>query len=368
VTEGELTSVVADFQAAGLGGSWMKALDGLARVTGSRSGQLIGIGRDGAVPFNWVTEVPEDGLRDFVELNGGDPRVNPRVRAGMRSADLQVLTEADYLAPGEMERLPIYADFFFPLDIPFICQTNLVQRPDTLIGLSVLRTRRQGLATAEQKRVFEALAPHVLAAVRTQMSLQEQGAKLVAGALEAVSTSVFVCDAQGRVRAMTPDAERLVAAGSHLRLQGGRLQAYSEADTRALTSGLRAAAFAKDLSVKHAPTVFVIRDATGVDPLLVEIAPVPGDQQSFGFGVAALLIVRTPRSSHRDAAMARALYGLTQAEMAVVADMLSGYPAEEIARRSGTSVSTVRTHIRHILEKAGARSQVQLIATITSRG
>jgi DNA-binding CsgD family transcriptional regulator len=198
------------------------------------------------------------------------------------------------------------------------------------------------------------------------MSLQAQGAELVAGAMEALSMAVFVCDAYGRVRALSPRAEAIAADGRHLKIRDGVIAACSDTDTRMLRTALNVAAYAT-LGVRP-PTVMVVRDATGSDPLLVEVATLPGEAAAFGLGVAALLIARAPRPEDGRAAMiAKALFGLTQAESAVVADLLNGLDAQGIAERSGVSVGTIRTHLRHIFDKAGVRTQVQLISAITGR-
>ena len=58
--ESRVTAAIDAFQDAGVGqGSWETALRRFAEATGSRSGQLIGIGRDWATPFNWVTSIPK---------------------------------------------------------------------------------------------------------------------------------------------------------------------------------------------------------------------------------------------------------------------------------------------------------------------
>jgi len=44
-----------------------------------------------------------------------------------------------------------------------------------LIGLTVNRSRKEGEATEEVRRIIAAVAPHVRAAVRTQMALDGQG-------------------------------------------------------------------------------------------------------------------------------------------------------------------------------------------------
>jgi DNA-binding CsgD family transcriptional regulator len=365
-TEKNVSGAVQAFQAAALGaGSWSEALSKLAEATGSRSGQLMGMGADAAIPFNWVTNVPLEGLEEFVAINGGDPHVNPRVRAGLNAQPLEVLTEADFATP-EALRMPIYTDFFARYDLPHICLTNLHRDGGIMLGLSVLRSRKEGEISADQRRAFSLIAPHVQAAVRTQISLRAHGAGLIAGAMEALGSAVFVCDGQGRVSAMSAQAEELARSGRHLRLVESRLAAWAAADTRALDVALHQTC--SGALAMRAPTLLLAPDRDGADPLLIEVAAIPAERHGLGFGACALVVVRAPRlRDGRAAALARALFGLTQAETAVVADLVAGLSPDAIASRAGVSINTVRTHIKRTYDKAGVRSQLELVSLITAR-
>ena len=48
-------------------------------------------------------------------------------------------------------------------------------------------------------------------------------------------------------------------------------------------------------------------------------------------------------------------------------DAVQRVTLKTIAERAGVSIGTIRTHIRHILEKAGVHSQAELIAAIAAR-
>ena len=357
-SEEEWAETLGAFHAAALGlASWDSALRGFARATGSKRGQLIGFGPEGTL-FNWITEACETTKTEFEEIDGHDPRVNSRVRVGSRAPEMQVLSEVDFDTDGDMRRSPAYGDFLRRHDMPFICLTTLVRRSGLLVGLAAPRGRRDGEIETAERRVFEQLAPHVRAAVLTQIALREHAAALVAGTLEAVAIPAFVCDFQGRVQAMTPGAESLVSADGRLKLREGRLGARNDADTRVLADMIRSAAFAS-LSTAPPPAGLVLRDASGDDPLLVEVAPLPGERHAFGFGVAALVLVRSSGpTDERVARTARLLFGFTAVESRVVAGLVAGRSPATVAEELGVSVGTVRTHVRTVPE---------LIATVRRR-
>src|SRR5689334_20390385 len=184
--DGHWMALTDRFHAAAIDGKgWYPALEGLAEATGSVGGELICLGDDAAIHLNIMTNTCPELLDAFIAGAGGDPSVNPRVKAGMEARPLEVLAESDFITPDEHRRHPHYQEFARPFDIPYICLTTLDRPQNGLIGLAVTRTEKQGHIDAEQRRAFASIAPHVRAAVRTHIALEGHGDALLAGALEA---------------------------------------------------------------------------------------------------------------------------------------------------------------------------------------
>jgi DNA-binding CsgD family transcriptional regulator len=59
------------------------------------------------------------------------------------------------------------------------------------------------------------------------------------------------------------------------------------------------------------------------------------------------------------------LFDLTPAEARVARSLASGETVEEIASARRLSVSTVRSHVRGVLEKTGCNRQAEIIAILT---
>lgn len=57
-------------------------------------------------------------------------------------------------------------------------------------------------------------------------------------------------------------------------------------------------------------------------------------------------------------------YNLTPAEAEVTLELAAGLSAAEISRARGTSVHTVRTHLKRVLVKTGTHSQAALVARV----
>ncbi|HKE94506.1 MAG TPA: helix-turn-helix transcriptional regulator [Povalibacter sp.] len=361
-------SVVDAFQSAAIDpAGWYPALEGLAEVTGSRAGELICVGGDGHVPINILTQVDPRLVEDFIACNGGDPRVNPRVAAGMRAPVLKVLAESDFLTPEEHARHPHYDEFARPWDIPFICLATLERSTDMLVGLAVCRSQQQGHISSGQREVFASIAPHVRAAVRTQMALENGGAALLAGAMEALSIPAFVCDRSGGVRALTPAAEALVRSNRGLGLRLNRLCADNAIESQALDEAVAAAAVGHTRPGPPVQRTVVIRGGTtNGAPLVLDVIALPRRPFEFNFVPRVLIVARGSRAdAERKSQILRMAYALTTAETEIAMQLAAGKTPEAIAEARSVAVGTVRAQIKAVLSKLGVRRQVELVARLS---
>lgn len=360
--ESSILKAIHAFQDAGVGeGEWEPALRTLAEATGSMRGQLIGLGTAGAVPFNWITEMPPEAVDSFVQIDGANPRINSRVRIGSAASELTILDERHFTTEEDCRRFSDYGALIERFDFPYICLTPVVRQGPMLIGLAVNRRRKEGQITEEERRAFAAIAPHARGAVRAQLALGRQGPDFAVGALEAVGLAGFVCDPAGRVRAMTPAAERHVAEGDALSLREGILTASVEAEGRALSNAL---ARLMGGGLAPPPPDIVLRGPRGDLALVLQFVQL---RPNLLDGPSTVVVVRAMgTSSTAGAQTARTLLGLTQAETVVVERLMSGDRPALIATRLGVSLTTIRSHVRNILSKAGARSVVGLIARLGS--
>ncbi|HEX6929597.1 MAG TPA: helix-turn-helix transcriptional regulator [Gammaproteobacteria bacterium] len=362
-------SVADAFYDAALDGQgWGRALEGLAEATGSSVGELIGLGSNAAVPFNILTNAKPGFEKEFVASGGGDPRINPRVNAGMNAPVLKVLAESDFITPEEYKRHPHYQEFALPWEVPFICLTTLERQNGMLIGLAVARNQRQGHITSQQREVFTSLAPHVRAAVRMQMALEGQGANLLVGAMEALSIPAFVCDSSGRVQALTPAAEQLVSLGrGGLQLRQGHLQATDAGDAKTLNDAIAIAAIGL---VEPGPpiqrTVVIRGDEGKVPSVVLDVIALPSPTLEFSFTPRVLIVARGERHADgRRAAILQTVYALTAAETDVALQIAKGRTAEAIAAERGATVGTVRVQIKAILAKLGVSRQIEVAARLS---
>jgi DNA-binding CsgD family transcriptional regulator len=357
-------SIIDAFHSAAIGAqSWGTALRGFADATGSRSAQLTGVGQDGSVLFNVLTNIDPPA---FHSMFAATATINPRVKAASRAPVLKIMAEADFITPEQCRRDRFYQEVARPLDIPFICFTTLERQEDAFIALGAIRSAREEHITGEQREVFAALAPHARTAVRAQLALEGHGAAVLTGAMDALSIPVFVCDRAGRVGSLTQAAETLVTTGHGLQLKAGRLQACWPEETRALDDAIEAAVISR---IQPGPAVLRTVVVRGRDhntaPLVLDVFPLPSQAYQLTFAPRVLVVARSPRGSKaRRTEILQTTYALTSAETHITEYLVEGQSAKFIADKRGVAVETVRTQIKAIMAKLGVSRQVELVVRL----
>lgn len=357
--------VIERFDAAALDPTaWMQALQALADATRSEHAQLVGLGGPAAVSFNWVTGVAEKVLADFIAIDGSNPAINPRVAAAAIYPGQGVLFERHYDAMTPSLKSDVYADFCATHDLAHGCHTTLVQDEVGLVGMAVLRTRRAKPTGERDRAVMAQVAPHARAAVRLRVALEREGARLVAGAFEAVSAAAFLCDGAGRVSAYTPAAERLVDQG-RLHMAGGQLSGSTAAETAALQQAIWHFTTWRVGQATPRFTTLLLPGQPGDTPLIAEIARLPDDGWTIGAGARVLILLRSRQAGDRRLAdILVAAYGLSPAEADVTLRLLDAQGRDAIALARGVSIATVRAQIKAIFAKIGVNRETELISQL----
>ncbi len=346
--------------------SWYDALDMLAKATGSQFGELIGIGSKAAIPFNIMTDIDPGFHPAFLAAGGGDPSVNPRVRAGMDAPILKVLAEEDFISPSDYRRNRHYQEFAIPWDVPHICLSTLDRSNDGLIGLAVVRTRRDGPIQPEQKALLAAVAPHVRAAVRTQIALENQSLALLSRTLEGLSIAAFICDRRGKVRSMTPAAEGLVQKSDWLQLRAGHLIPLQRESAGQLAAVLNEACSTLTTHAKPLVRTIAIKGASPCQPLILDVIRLLQPEHEFSFSAHILIVARTLRSndSQQQGVLLGCAFGLTPAEADIALRIARGETIAQISSARETSIGTVRMQIKAVMVKLGVSRQAEVVAKL----
>jgi DNA-binding CsgD family transcriptional regulator len=102
--------------------------------------------------------------------------------------------------------------------------------------------------------------------------------------------------------------------------------------------------------------------------LIVSIAPVGGrGRDRVGHQMLAVLFVLDPERRYEgDGEALQRLFGLTDAEASVALGIAQGHSARDISGMNGRAYETVRSHLKSVYEKTGARSRADLCSIVHS--
>ena len=211
--EAELRILNAPFEERG----WEQALVAVAEATGSHAAQLLGIGGPMFLPLNVFVGAPA-GFRHYIESAELHGPSNWRV--GSTTVPMAIQHEEHYRAYRASHPTSDYDDAASEMDIQFGCQSAMLLDQHNMVGLAVLRGRRDGPCTEEVLSRFAHLRHEVARAVQMQIALDGEAAELMLGQLESLHGATILLDRHGCIAALTPAAEALLAEGGPLRLAG----------------------------------------------------------------------------------------------------------------------------------------------------
>jgi len=170
--------------------------------------------------------------------------------------------------------------------------------------------------------------------------------------------ALLIVDRDGRVEYGNSSAAALLLRNhGGLTLEEAMLSAKSDELREPLTEAIRLAC------VELQPSG-VCRPEPGVPPdrwVRLVVAPV----HFAGASRAAVWILNTESPASPSEELLSALFGLSRAEARLAVCLLLGRSAEECARQAGVGVSTIRSQLRSIFSKTGARRQAQLVALLS---
>ncbi|MPS70403.1 MAG: helix-turn-helix transcriptional regulator [Novosphingobium sp.] len=343
----------APFEDAG----WDKALKALASETGSSRAQLLALG-DRNTAFNWVTDSDQTFIDEFVSIGGYRPDVNYRVAA--TRPPLELSWEAHYAAARAVSTNESYLDYVRRHDAEFGVQMVLSQRPGVLFGIAALHGNRDGPTTEAQREVFARIGPTVLDAIRLQDSIEHQGAALLQGSLEAMSSAAILLDAVGKVCGMTGAARDLLGPRT-LQVRARVLRAARQDVDLALQTQIGAAL----AGTRTGPADLWLHADEG--PVLLDVRTLPRQDWTFGFAPRVIVTLRAPITPANvpPQRLADALK-LTMAEAEVVMLLAQGHSRQIIAGMRNVSVQTVVAQLRTIFQKCGVNREAELVATAGS--
>lgn len=332
---------------------WSVALEETARACGAASAQLLSFGQCRFVPIVAPGFADED-IGRFVALEGADPGVNRGLRAVQKSSLHQIICDSEYLRDDDRARDRLYNEFFGLFDGRYIASGTVARNASATCNINLFLPRGTGGLDGAGRDALARLLPRFTEALRLSARLGTQAAMISNGAWDQLGQAALLCDGEGRMLHANGEAVRLLRAGRPVRERQGRVIGDDALVPEKLTDAIRMAAEPRATALRR----LVARDDRGAI-FILDVMPlaIPSDP----FAGLVLVLIRDPERKVRlDAALLKAVFGLTTAECAVAEGLMHRYSSAKIADARGVSIETVHSQVKAVLAKTGCAKRGDL--------
>jgi DNA-binding CsgD family transcriptional regulator len=261
--------------------------------------------------------------------------------------------ETDVYSLEELDKLPMYTELLRPLGFGWAAGTLINAASGDLLVFNFERRYKDGPVPRSAIRYLDSLRPHLARSALLSALLHLQKARVAVETLERVGLPAAVLSRHGRLLV----GNNLVGAmiPSVLQDRRERIHFSSFNADRRLEEIVGAGPEAGGASIPIAAT-------GGEPPMILHVLPIAGAAHDIFYASSWLLLITViakpgPTTSHT----VGTLFDLTPAEARVATIFVEGKSPQEIAEGLGTSVETVRTHMKSILLKTGTHRQAELM-------
>ena len=277
----------------------------------------------------------------------------------------EVFSTSTVMSHAEFLQSRFYKEWIRPqgwIDNVFV---YLDRTPEGHAGFAVFRHEREGLADEPARERMRLLVPHLRRAVLIGKLIEFRTAQAAAfaDALDGLSAGMLFVDSTGRITHANAAGQAMIADGNILRAALGRIVASDPDANRALQDTFLAAASGDAaIGVRGVAVPLVARDG---EHYVAHVLPLSsGARRSAGVSYAAaavLFVQKTALATRSPPEVIAKTFRLTAMEVRVLLAIVEVGGAPQVAEALGIGEGTVKTHLKRLFEKTGARRQADLV-------
>jgi DNA-binding CsgD family transcriptional regulator len=263
---------------------------------------------------------------------------------------------------------PFFTEWALPAGLRDNIAGVLIRSQDRFATFAMHTSTKQDLIGPEKLAIGRLLVPHVRRAVviGDLLDMASATAATLQQTLDKLAAAVIVTDSEARVMHCNSAGDAMLRAGAPLGLVDGQLGATDPAATKALQSAI--AQTGGSLHALGSSGIGIPLRTPDGRAAIAHMLPLGYGPQQLGWAPRAAAAVFVTAADYAlpasDALIA--LYGLTNMEARVVAQMAQGNNRLEAATALRVADSTVKSHLERIFGKTGTRDQVELMRLIGS--
>jgi DNA-binding CsgD family transcriptional regulator len=343
--------------------SWNAVLPRIGAFVGGSGGGLFAhhaSPRGGSIYYEFGTD-PEYRQRYLEKYVTIDPMFGTYfvLDVGEVFSTSTIMSHADFL------QSRFYREWVQPQGwIDNIC-VYLDRSPEGRAAFALFRDEREGIADESARERMRLLVPHLRRAVLIGRLVEFKTAEAAtfADALDGLSAGTLFVDSSGRITHANAAGQAMLAAGDVLRGSLGRLLASDPQTNHALRDILLAAGTGDGaIGVKGVAVPLVARDG---ERYVAHVLPLSsGARRGAGLGyaaVAALFVQKAALAKHSPPEVIAKTYRLTPMELRILLAIVEVGGGPQVAETLGIGEGTVKTHLKRLYAKTGARRQADLV-------
>jgi DNA-binding CsgD family transcriptional regulator len=262
------------------------------------------------------------------------------------------------LFPGAVERLMVApllstsadslgsSSLFGKLEIKHLLVARVSEGRDAISYVAIGReAHHPAFDQADEELMAATLLPHLQQAMHLARLIEGSS---IDGLLDLIPTGVLILDERGACVTMND------AARKSLDDEGVVL--------RQIASQLPKRAGGKGVSLHpNEPAIFTLSRPGRDQPLVAIVRGMGPHSPDRNYCIAFIIDAARTHDAGIALKTLEGLYGLTTTEARVAALIAKNFSVAQIAETLGTTLHTIRTHLRHIFEKTGTERQIDLV-------
>jgi len=279
-----------------------------------------------------------------------------------------VVALEDILPDRQLVASDYYLHYLEPIDLFRILGVDTAEPGGMLARLRFSRSRREPRFRARERRLLEALTPHLRRAIEFSARLNRMTSErdVYAGAVSQLSVASIILDEQGRMLTTNDVGRALLDQNEGLSLRDGRLHVEGREFNKELQEALATIIRAQQQGETSLVRAMRVPRPAGRSDLGLVIRPVPASQWSAGQSSpsVAVFISDPDLQESTSRQVLGELFALTPAEANLATLLARGLSLAQVSDAQNISQHTARAQLKSIFAKMGVSRQAELVRLV----
>jgi len=283
-----------------------------------------------------------------------------------RNGDDEPFIASRALSPDQAGSSTCVREFLTPLGIVDVAHYFLIRDASHFSDVVLFRSSDRGAFDGAALGLGSLLLPHLRRAVTISKVLDARTIERnrMAEALDALQCGVMLIGDDGRLLHANRAAEHMLREGRLVRSSNGRLQAQRPSANHELHRAVHLSG--QDAAAIDTTGLAIRLTEKGQSPVFAHVLPIStsGAASSIDRAATSAVFVNADHEGAPRLEPFATLYGLTCAEVRVLAGLLSGRSLADVARMLHVGRATVKTQLDSVFQKTGTHRQAELLNLI----